>query len=61
MTIALKSSRFVNLLLAALLVGNEFGTWSAIHRSVLDSPIFWRKPAAKQRKGGLRQPIEYIL
>ena len=30
----LKTARFVNLLLAALLVGNDFGTWAAVHRSL---------------------------
>jgi len=28
---ALKIARFVNLLLAGLLAGNEFGTWAAVH------------------------------
>ena len=30
----LKIARFVNLLLAALLIGNDFGTWAAVHRSL---------------------------
>ncbi len=36
---ALKIARFVNLLLAALLVGNEFGTWAAVHRSLWNRSI----------------------
>ena len=27
----LKVARFVNLILAGLLAGNEFGTWAAVH------------------------------
>ena len=34
----LKIARFVNLLLAALLVGNEFGTWAVVHRSLWTMP-----------------------
>lgn len=30
--------RFVNLLLAALLAGNEFGTWAAVHRALWSMP-----------------------
>jgi hypothetical protein len=35
---ALKIARFVNLLLAALISGNEFGTWAAVHRSLWNMP-----------------------
>ena len=35
---ALKIARFVNLLLAALLAGNEFGTWAVVHRSLWTMP-----------------------
>ncbi len=30
--------RLVNLLLAALLAGNEFGTWAAVHRALWSMP-----------------------
>lgn len=36
---ALKITRFVNLLLAALLAGNEFGTWAAVHRALWTMPV----------------------
>ncbi len=32
---ALKIARFVNLLLAGLLAGNEFGTWAAVHPALV--------------------------
>jgi len=35
---ALKIARFVNLVLAGLLAGNEFGTWAAVHRSLWTMP-----------------------
>jgi hypothetical protein len=34
----LKIARIVNLLLAALLAGNEFGTWAAVHRALWSMP-----------------------
>ena len=34
----LKIARFANLLLPALLAGNEFGTWAAVHRSLWTMP-----------------------
>lgn len=33
-----RTVRFVNLLLAALLAGNEFGTWAAVHRALWSMP-----------------------
>ncbi len=33
-----RNVRFVNLLLAALLAGNEFGTWAAVHRALWSMP-----------------------
>ncbi len=39
---ALKIASFVNLLLAGLLAGNEFGTWSAVH------PALGRLPARER-------------
>jgi hypothetical protein len=34
----LKVARFVNLILAALLAGNEFGSWAVVHRALWDMP-----------------------
>ena len=36
---ALKVARFVNLLLAGLLTGNEFGTWAAVHPALGRIPV----------------------
>ena len=34
----LKVTRFVNLILAGLLAGNEFGTWAVVHRALWTMP-----------------------
>ena len=49
---ALKTARFVNLLLAALLAGNEFGTWAAVHRSLwnISTPEHIRAEQALTRR-----------
>ncbi len=48
----LKIARFVNLLLAALLVGNDFGTWAAVHRSLwnMSTPEHIRAEQALTRR-----------
>ena len=49
---ALKIARFVNLALAGLLAGNEFGTWVAVHRSLwtLSTPEHIRAEQALTRR-----------
>jgi hypothetical protein len=37
--VVLKIARFVNLLLAGLLTGNEFGTWAAVHPALGKLPV----------------------
>lgn len=51
--------RFVNLLLAALLAGNEFGTWAAVHRSLwtMPTPEHIRAEQALTRRFGSIMPF----
>ena len=44
----LKIARFVNLLLAGLLTGNEFGTWAAVHPALGKLPVAERIRAEQE-------------
>lgn len=54
-----KIVRFVNLLLAGLLAGNEFGTWAAVHRALweLPTPEHIRAEQALTRRFGSIMPF----
>lgn len=55
----LKVARFVNLFVAALLVGNEFGTWSAVHPALskLPTPEQVRAEQEITRRYGAMMPL----
>ena len=58
----LKAARFVNLLLAALLAGNEFGTWVAVHPALgtMPTPAHVRAEQELVRRYGKIMPFWMI-
>ena len=56
---AIKITRFTNLLLAGLLAGNEFGTWAAVHPALerLASPERIRAEQELTRRYGAMMPF----
>ncbi len=54
-----KTVRFVNLILAALLTGNEFGTWAAVHRALerLNTPEHIRAEQEVTRRYAKIMPL----
>ena len=57
MILILKAFRFVNLVLAALLVGNEFGSWVAVHPALGNLPAHIRAEQAIVRRYGKIMPF----
>ncbi len=55
----LKVVRFINLILAALLVGNEFGTWVAVHPALgtMPTPAHVRAEQALVHRYGKIMPV----
>jgi hypothetical protein len=55
----LKVARFVNLILAALLAGNEFRTWAVVHRALwtMPTPEHIRAEQALTRRFGSIMPF----